>query len=112
MLGMNIASTIARDRRDPLRGRQAWLCRDFADWYPGIKAETWHDAVWVREKVLAQLRHGSPRWTFQGRVLSDTHFRFQGVAATQDTKRSRLVWDDVLPNERPGRPDDASQPQN
>jgi hypothetical protein len=95
-----------------VRGRQAWLYREFADWYPGVKAETWHDAVWVRETVLAQLRHGSPRWTFQGRVLNDGHFKFQGVAPPQNPKRTRVVWDDVvLPSERgPGPTDNASKP--
>jgi hypothetical protein len=75
-------------------GRQAWLRTEFADWYPRVKAETWHDAIWVRETVLAQLRHGSPRWTFQGRVLNDLHFKFQGVAPPQNTKRTRMVWDE------------------
>jgi hypothetical protein len=78
-----------------VRGRQAWLCREFADWYPAIKAETWHDAVWVRETVLAQLRHGSPRWTFHGRVLNDGHFKFQGVAPPKNAKRTRMVWGDA-----------------
>jgi hypothetical protein len=93
-----------------VRGRQAWLNREWADWYPGIKPEAWHDAIWVRETVLAQLRHGSPRWTFRGRVLNDGHFRFQGVAPLQSAQR-RMIWEDViLPNERRPMPtDDASK---
>jgi hypothetical protein len=94
-----------------VRGRQAWLYREWADWYPGLKADTWHDAVWVRETVLAQLRHGSPRWTVQGRVLNDRHFKFQGVTSLQKVQQRRMVWEDViLPNERRPRPtDDASK---
>lgn len=111
MLGMNLASTISRGWRVPVRGRQAWLRREFADWYPGIKAETWHDAVWVRETVLAQLRHGSPRWTFQGRLLSDAHFKFEGVARPQNATQSRMAWDNVmLPNER--RSSSTDDPRN
>ena len=93
-----------------MRGRQAWLHREWEDWYPGIIPETWHDAIWVREMVLAQLRHGSPRWTFQGRVLSDGHFKFQGFAPPQSTRR--MVWEDViLPHERRrGSTEDASEP--
>jgi hypothetical protein len=63
-----------------VRGRQAQLRAEFADWYPGIEPGTWHDATWVREMVLAQQRHGSPRWVLNGRVLHEGHFRFQGTA--------------------------------
>jgi hypothetical protein len=78
-----------------VRGRQAWLCAEFADWYPGIEPEVWHDAAWVREMVLAQLRHGAPRWQTQGRVLSDAHFKFQGVAPTGHAKQSRMLWGQI-----------------
>jgi hypothetical protein len=72
-----------------VRGRQALLRREFADWYPGIKPGTWHDAGWVREMVLAQQRHGSPRWALKGRILDDEHFRFQGVSAAQQAQQER-----------------------
>ena len=51
--------------------RQARLRASFSDWYARITPGQWHHALWVREKTLANLREGQ-------RVLSDTHFEFQG----------------------------------
>jgi hypothetical protein len=60
--------------------RQARLRATYSDWYAGITPGTWHHALWVREKALANLRHGRPQWheVAENRVLSDTHFEFQG----------------------------------
>lgn len=54
----------------------------YSDWYAGIAPGTWHHALWVREKALANLRHGRPQWenTARERFLSDAHFEFQGGA--------------------------------
>jgi hypothetical protein len=61
--------------------RQARLHASFSDWYPRISPGTWHDATWVREMALAQLRKGGPHWQSEGRVLSELHFEFQGGLA-------------------------------
>jgi hypothetical protein len=60
--------------------RQARLRAPFSDWYSGITPGKWHHALWVREIALANLRKGEPQWTEEKgrRVLSDTHFEFQG----------------------------------
>ena len=60
--------------------RQARLRPIYSDWYAGIEPGTWHHALWVREKALANLRHGRPQWetTPRERILSDSHFEFQG----------------------------------
>ena len=58
--------------------RQARLRSPFSSCYPGIRPGEWHHALWTREMALAQLRRGGPRWQVGGRVLSDTHFDFQG----------------------------------
>jgi hypothetical protein len=58
--------------------RQARLHASFSDWYPKIQPGKWHDATWVREMALAQLRKGGPQWESEGRVLSEVHFEFQG----------------------------------
>jgi hypothetical protein len=52
----------------------------YSEWYAGIAPGTWHHALWVREKALANLRHGRPQWetVARERVLSDSHFEFQG----------------------------------
>jgi hypothetical protein len=65
-----------------MRPRQARLRSTYSDWYAGIAPGTWHHALWVREKALANLRHGRPQWetTARERVLSDSHFEFQGGA--------------------------------
>jgi hypothetical protein len=62
--------------------RQARLRATYSDGYAGITPGTWHHALWVREKALANLRHGKPQWenTEQERVLPDAHFEFQGGA--------------------------------
>ena len=62
--------------------RQARLRSTYSDWYAGIAPGTWHHALWVREKALANLRHGRPQWenTARERFLSDSHFEFQGGA--------------------------------
>lgn len=63
--------------------RQARLRSIYSDWYAGIAPGRWHHALWVREKALANLRHGRPQWetTARERVLSDSHFEFQGGSA-------------------------------
>ena len=60
--------------------RQARLRTPYSDRYDGITPGTWHHALWVREKALANLRHGRPQWenTTRERILSDSHFEFQG----------------------------------
>lgn len=60
--------------------RQARLRVSFSDWYARITPGQWHHALWVREKTLANLREGQPQWQQEEgqRVLSDTHFEFQG----------------------------------
>jgi hypothetical protein len=81
-----------------MRGRQAQLRAEFADWYPGIEPEKWHSAAWVREMVLAQHRHGSPRWAIEGRILDDEHFRFEGVSLEgQRHHEQRLSPPEVTP---------------
>jgi hypothetical protein len=69
--------------------REARLRLEFADWYPGISGGVWHNAAWVREMVLAQLRHGSPRFLPTSRVLADEHFEFQGVADQRERRGER-----------------------
>jgi hypothetical protein len=73
-----------------MRPRQARLRSIYSDWYAGIAPGTWHHALWVREKALANLRHGRPQWenTARERVLSDTHFEFQGGAIAGDARGS------------------------
>jgi hypothetical protein len=63
--------------------REARLRPAYGEWYPGIEAGVWHNAVWVTEKVLQQQRHGSPKWTLDTRPLSETHFEFQGGSPPQ-----------------------------
>jgi hypothetical protein len=65
--------------------RQARLRATYSDWYDGITPGTWHHALWVREKALANLRHGRPQWheAPEDRVLCDAHFDFQGGAPGQ-----------------------------
>jgi len=60
--------------------RQARLRTFVSDWYPRITPGRWHHALWVREVALSNLRKGEPQWreTDGGRVLSDSHFEFQG----------------------------------
>jgi hypothetical protein len=72
-----------------MRPREARLRVEFADWYPGISAGVWHNAAWVREMVLAQLRHGSPRFLPTSRVLADAQFEFQGVADRSEQRGER-----------------------
>jgi hypothetical protein len=73
--------------------RQARLRAAYQDWYPGITPEVWHDAVWLTEKVLQQLRHGSPSWALKGgRPLSGLHFDFQGQSP-QPRKPHRISDD-------------------
>lgn len=66
--------------------RQARLRSTYSEWYAGIAPGTWHHALWVREKALANLRHGRPQWENlpRERFLSDSHFEFQGGAAGKD----------------------------
>jgi hypothetical protein len=68
--------------------RQARLRSIYSDWYAGIAPGTWHHALWVREKALANLRHGKPQWETPARerVLSDSHFEFQGGAGGDDAR--------------------------
>jgi hypothetical protein len=60
--------------------RQARLRTFVSDWYPRITPGRWHHALWVREVALSNLRKGEPQWQeMEGaRVLSDSHFEFQG----------------------------------
>ena len=60
--------------------RRARLREAFSSWYTGITPGRWHHALWVRERALANLRKGEPQWHEEGgrRVLSDSHFEFQG----------------------------------
>jgi hypothetical protein len=71
-----------------MRPRQARLRSTYSDWYAGITPGTWHHALWVREKALANLRHGRPQWanTEQERLLSDAHFEFQGGSTGADAR--------------------------
>ena len=73
-----------------MRPRQAKLRATYSDWYAGIAPGTWHHALWVREKAIANLRHGRPQWetVARERVLSDSHFEFQG-GATGKAPRGR-----------------------
>jgi hypothetical protein len=76
--------------------RQARLRAAYQDWYPAISLEVWHDAAWLMEKVLQQLRHGSPSWALRGRSLSDLHFDFQGQSP-QPRKAHRMGDDPAGP---------------
>jgi hypothetical protein len=69
--------------------RQARLRSTYSEWYAGIAPGTWHHALWVREKALANLRHGRPQWenTAHERILSDSHFEFQGGTVGEDAPR-------------------------
>ena len=63
--------------------RQARLRPQFSIWYSRITPGEWHHALWVRERVLANLRKGEPQCGHEGeeagrRVLCDAHFEFQG----------------------------------
>jgi hypothetical protein len=81
-----------------VRGRQARLRSAFSEWYPGIEPETWHDAVWVREMVLAQQRHGSPRWALKDRILAEEHFQFQGsTSPSPGQQRQRMPPPEPVP---------------
>jgi len=82
-----------------MRPRQARLRSTYSDWYAGIEPGTWHHALWVREKALANLRHGRPQWenTAQERILSDAHFEFQGGTFGDDVRRGERRM--ILPEE-------------
>jgi hypothetical protein len=67
--------------------RQARLRAPYSVYYPGITPGEWHHALWVREMALSQLRKGGPRWTGEGRVLSEAHFEFQGGFARPGAQR-------------------------
>ena len=67
--------------------RQARLRASFSSCYPKITSGKWHHALWAREMALSQLREGGPQWETEGRVLSDTHFEFQGGFTKQGTRR-------------------------
>jgi hypothetical protein len=57
--------------------RRARSRPEFAEWYPDIPAEVWHNAMWVAELVRRQLRRGSPTWSAGERVLDNRHFDFE-----------------------------------
>jgi hypothetical protein len=59
-------------------GRQARVKPQYAEWFPHIPSDRWQSAAVARRVVLRQLRYGSPIWEPEERVLSDTHFDFQG----------------------------------
>ncbi len=61
-----------------MRAREARLRASYSDWFPKISPGVWHNAGWVAEVVLQQLREASPRWELGARPLSDTHFEFRG----------------------------------
>lgn len=61
-----------------MRAREARLRAEYSDWFPKISPGVWHNAGWVTEIVLQQLRQGSPSWELGSRPLSDAHFEFQG----------------------------------
>ena len=82
-----------------MRPRQARLRSIYSDWYAGIAPDTWHHALWVREKALANLRHGRPQRenAARDRILSDSHFDFQGGAigdGARGSERRRLQGED------------------
>jgi hypothetical protein len=60
--------------------RHARLRTSIGDGYPRIAPGRWHHALWVREVALSNLRKGEPQWQQMdgARVLSDSHFEFQG----------------------------------
>jgi hypothetical protein len=60
--------------------RQARLRASVSSWYSRIAPGQWHHALWVREVALANVRKGEPQWQEKEghRVLSDSHFEFQG----------------------------------
>jgi hypothetical protein len=61
-----------------MRSREARLRAEYSDWFPKISPGVWHDASWVTEIVLQQLRQGSPSWELGPRPLHVTHFEFRG----------------------------------
>jgi hypothetical protein len=61
-----------------MRSREARLRAEYSDWFPRISSGVWHDAGWVTEVVLQQLRQGSPSWELGPRPLGETHFEFRG----------------------------------
>ena len=61
--------------------RQARLRPEYAEWYPRVAPARWQPAATVRRLVLRQLRRGSPYWQPGARILSDSHFDFQGASA-------------------------------
>ena len=67
--------------------REARLRPEFAEWYPGMTAGVWHNAVWLAEVVMQQRRRGSPTWALEGRPLPEEHFEFQGVGPAQGRNR-------------------------
>jgi hypothetical protein len=63
--------------------RQARLRSEYAEWYPGMTAGVWHNAVWLAEVVMQRRRRAAPSWALEGRPLPDEHFEFQGVGPAQ-----------------------------
>jgi hypothetical protein len=58
--------------------RTARLRPEYADWYPLVEADRWHDAALLTEVVRRQLVEGSPAWAAEARVLAEAHFEFRG----------------------------------
>jgi hypothetical protein len=78
-----------------VEAREAMLRRDFREWYPTLKPDSWYPAQQLADLVLEQRRSGEPRWELESRVPSDTHFLFRGgrprgnaVARTRRSDRS------------------------
>ena len=61
-----------------LSRRTARLRPEYADWYPLVTTDRWHDAAHLTEVVRRQLGVGSPAWAPGSRVLSEEHFEFRG----------------------------------
>jgi hypothetical protein len=61
--------------------REALLKAEYQEWYPKLTPGVWYDAALLTAQVLEQQRTGEPRWAFEGRALSEAHFRFRGGRA-------------------------------
>jgi len=73
-----------------MRGREARLRPEYAEWYPGVVPGVWHNAKWLMERVLQQVRHGSPSWAIDGRPLPASHFEFQGAGPSVSGTHRRV----------------------
>ena len=78
--------------RGSVNPRQARIKPAYQEWYPRIQPGVWHNAAWLAEVVLQQLRSGPPTWALEGRVLPDEHMEFQGYGPfSRSSQQTRQI---------------------